>query len=223
MFEILEKIISLPKSLYVSFMLFPFKDAIKLPVLCRYNVKIISLKGRAKNSSNVKSKVLSIGFGSVGIFDKRYQRTILQIDGCLNIKGKTVIGHGSRISVAKGGCLTFGRNFINTAMMTCVCNDEIVFGDNVLVSWDVLVMDTDWHEIINLTTKQVCPISKKIFIDDNVWICARVVVLKGCCIAKGCIVGANSVVGKSFDEPNSLIAGNPAVKKKNGVTRYENV
>ena len=45
--DLFEKIISLPKSIYVSFKLFPLQQALKIPVLCRYNVKCKSLKGNA--------------------------------------------------------------------------------------------------------------------------------------------------------------------------------
>ena len=40
-----ERLLSVPKSLYVSFRLFPLREAVKMPVLCRYNVKCLSLKG----------------------------------------------------------------------------------------------------------------------------------------------------------------------------------
>ena len=43
--EIIERLLSIPKSLYVSYRLFPIKDAIKLPVLVRYNCSLLSLQG----------------------------------------------------------------------------------------------------------------------------------------------------------------------------------
>ena len=46
--KLLEKILSVPKSLWVSLHLLPLKDAIKLPVFVRYNTKILSLKGNVK-------------------------------------------------------------------------------------------------------------------------------------------------------------------------------
>jgi maltose O-acetyltransferase len=50
---------------------------------------------------------------------------------------------------------------------------------------------------------------EKIVIEDDVWIGARVIVLKGVHIGKGAILGAGSVVTK--DVPSySIVAGNPA-------------
>lgn len=48
MLNFIEKFLSLPKSLYVSFRLFPFNEAIKCPCLVRYNTKLISLDGTIK-------------------------------------------------------------------------------------------------------------------------------------------------------------------------------
>lgn len=47
----IEKILSIPKSFWVSVHFFSFKDAIKLPVLVRYNTKIQSLTGNIKVNS----------------------------------------------------------------------------------------------------------------------------------------------------------------------------
>ena len=47
----LEKILSIPKSFWVSLHFFSFKDAIRLPVLVRYNAKIQSLKGTVRLAS----------------------------------------------------------------------------------------------------------------------------------------------------------------------------
>ena len=42
----IEKILSIPKSFWVSLHFFPLKDALKLPVLVRYNTSLMSLKGK---------------------------------------------------------------------------------------------------------------------------------------------------------------------------------
>lgn len=42
----LEKILSIPKSLWFCLHYFTIKDAIKLPVIVRYNTKLNVLKGR---------------------------------------------------------------------------------------------------------------------------------------------------------------------------------
>lgn len=46
-------------------------------------------------------------------------------------------------------------------------------------------------------------------IEDDVWIGARAVILRGVCVGRGSVVGAASVVTKSVP-PYSIVAGNPA-------------
>lgn len=163
--------------------------------------------------------MLKIGFGGVGIFDKRYERSMMQIDGDIVLQGRQFnIGHGSRICVCKGGELVLGDNFCNTAMMTIVCKKRITFGENVLTSWNTLVMDTDWHEVADLNSGKTKPKTKGITIGNNVWLGTRSVILKGSVLPDGCIVGANAVVTKAFNNENTLIAGNPARECRSGVT-----
>lgn len=55
-----------------------------------------------------------------------------------------------------------------------------------------------------------------IYIGDNVWMGANVIVLPNVKIANNCIIGAGAVVTKSFLESDCIIAGNPAsvIKKR---------
>lgn len=216
----IDKILSIPKSFWVSLHFFTLRDALKLPILVRYNTKIQSLRGEIKVLGGVNQGMLSIGFGSVGLYDKRYQRSVLQLDGNIKLYGnsKVSLGHGSRISVGKNGCVTFGKNFINTAHMNICCVDSIVFGDDVVTSWETLVMDTDWHSVRNTKNNEVGCCTKPIVIGSGVWLCTKSMVLKGSNIPNGCIVGANSLVVGCFNEENCLIAGNPGQVRKKHVT-----
>jgi len=162
--------------------------------------------------------MLQIGFGRVGVFDKRYERTMIEINGIVLLKGKVTMGHGSRVCVTDNAELHIGRDFCNTAMGTIICAKKITIGDNVLTSWNTLIMDTDWHNVIDLNTGCQQPKSKEIHIGNNVWLGTRSVILKGSTIPDGCIVGANAVVTKAFTNENTLIAGNPAKERKQGVT-----
>ena len=162
---------------------------------------------------------MSIGFGDVGLYDKRYDRSVVEICGTVIVNGKVSLGTGSVLSVSSKGTVTFGNNFCNTANIQIVCDDHITFGDDVLVSWNTLIMDTDFHKIKNLTTDEVYAETCPIDIGDNVWIGCRTVVLKGSRIPNGCILGANSVCAKSYEAENCIIAGNPAEIRKTGVTR----
>lgn len=49
--HLIEKIQSLPKSLYVCMRFFPLLQALRIPILVRYNTKLKSLSGSVKFNS----------------------------------------------------------------------------------------------------------------------------------------------------------------------------
>lgn len=220
--EILEKVFSMPKSLYISLHYFPFFQAIHLPIVVRYNTKIRNMSGKVLLNNNLPFKWggVKLGFGSVGIFDKSYERSIWEVAGTIQIHGNVKLGPGSRVSVGSNGILILGDNVVNSAKMTIICTNRIAIGANVTTSWDTLVMDTDFHHVLNLDTNTVHPKEKPIEIGDNVWLGARCMVLKGSAIPKNCVIGAMALVNNSFSEPNCLLAGNPAKIKKHNITMY---
>ena len=215
-----EKLFSLPKSLYVSMKLFPIHQAFRIPILVRFNTKLTCLTGNVKiKSGGARTAMLTIGFGQVGIIDKKFERSSVQIGGTLILNGKVNFGTGSKLCVTKNGLLTIGANFVNTAKTTIICDNKIRIGDNVLVSWDTLIMDTDWHSVTNTETNETYPCVGEIAIGNNVWLGCRAVVLKNSVVPDGCVVAANTLVNKAFCQENTLLAGNPAREKKQNITR----
>lgn len=216
---IVEKILSIPKSLYVCLRLLPFSQAIKLPIHVRYNASILSTKGYVEFKKKVHSGMLNIGFEKIGIFDKKFQRAILQIDGHILIEGeKNNFGQGAKLCILENGKLILGNNINNTGQMQLICNKRIQICDNALISWDTLIMDTDFHEVIDLTTNHHSDMDGEIYISEGVWIGARSTILKNSFIPKGCIVAANACCNKKYKEEYCLLAGTPATIKKRNIT-----
>ena len=153
--------------------------------------------------------MIRIGFGDVGIFDRIFSRTIIQLDGKIIFYGDTSIGHGSKISVGENGILEMGENFTITAETSIVCHKKIKFGNNVLISWENLFMDTDFHKIKNKEKNNIINEPKEIYIGNNVWIGCRNIILKGSEISNNCVIGSDSLINKKFNRDNVLIAGNP--------------
>ena len=213
-------LISTPKTLYFNFKYFKFKQAIKLPVFVAYNVWLKKTEGVLKiKDHELKRGMIRVGFGEVGIFDKRKSRTIWEHEknGEIVFGGKANIGHGSKISVSKNSKLMLGSNFTITAESSIVCQKKIIFGKDCLLSWDILVMDSDFHKIKDAENHHINE-SKEIIIGERVWISCRSLILKGSIISNDTIIGANSFVNKKFSEENTLIVGNPAEVRKKNVT-----
>lgn len=201
-------ILGLAKTIYINFKYFKFKDAIKLPILLSNKVKINSLNGKIIINNKVKTGMIKIGFGNIGLFDRNKSRTILEIKGKVIFEGNASIGHGSKIIVGKCGEVTFGDKFIIMAESSIVCFKNIEFGDGCLISWENLIMDTDFHKIYK--DNKIINKDEKIIIGNNVWIGCRCTILKGSKVFDNSVIAANSVVTKKFNENNIIIGGNPA-------------
>jgi glycosyltransferase involved in cell wall biosynthesis/carbonic anhydrase/acetyltransferase-like protein (isoleucine patch superfamily) len=129
--------------------------------------------------------------------------------------GEITIGNRSSIG---GGC-----KFI------CTQEGGIHIGNNVMLSWDCTVMDSDSHSLnpelrasdaydwkagvdanrigVYKDWSQVA--SAPIHIEDNVWVGFESAILKGVHIGKGAIIGARSMVTRNV-APFCIYAGTPA-------------
>lgn len=117
--------------------------------------------------------------------------------GEISIGSNTYIGLGSRVWSAK----------------------RISIGNNVMIAHNVNIFDNNIHSIDPLIRKEEYLFhyendgsilkEQETIIEDNVWLGANVIVLKGVKIGKNSIVGSGSVVTKNI-QPNCIVAGNPA-------------
>lgn len=143
---------------------------------------------------------------------------VIENDGCVVFNGRCVLGAGTKMSVH--GTLSFGDNFVSTAEMKLACAESISFGSNVLVGWDCLFTDSNFHLLSTSDNNLVGTKTSPIKIGAAVWFGLKNICLPGTCIPSKCVVAANSLVKSSYNiPPYSFLAGVPAEVKKNGVWR----
>ncbi len=205
------------KTIFFNFKYLPIKQAIKLPILISRKVYLREVSGKILIIGPIRPGLIQLGYGNIGIFDNKKSRSIWEVSGTVIFKGRANIGHGSKISVGKNGELILGENFIITAESSLVASKKIEFGNNCLLSWDILIMDTDSH-IIKDNTGSIINYPKQITIGDNVWIGCRCLILKGAQIPDNCVIGADSIVNRLLENRNSLYAGSPVKLMKESIT-----
>ncbi|MGE0600067.1 MAG: DapH/DapD/GlmU-related protein [Dehalococcoidia bacterium] len=111
---------------------------------------------------------------------------------------------GVRLEVAPCATLFIGKGTILNRDTVIVCHDSVEIGANCKISYQVIIMDSDEHQVPG-SPQMTAPIR----IEDDVWLGARVIVLKGVTIGAGAIVGAGSIVTKDLPQ-RSISAGQPA-------------
>jgi len=138
------------------------------------------------------------------------------------IGNKTVID-GELLVFNYGGEIIIGDNTYIGEHSRIWSGDSIKIGNNVLISYNVNIIDTNSHEIdyqeraigyINLlkyghSKNKGNIITSPIVTEDYVWINFNSIILKGVTIGKGAIIAAGSIVTKDV-EPFTMVAGSPA-------------
>jgi acetyltransferase-like isoleucine patch superfamily enzyme len=217
----LKVLLSLPKTLILNFLVFPFKTAIRFPVLIGYDVKISRIyKNCITINSDISPFMIKInivnGSDAINVANKRNGYLTVGKNGKLIFNGKANFSSGNSMEIY--GTLIFGKNFSCNKNTFISCNKKIVIGDNNLFGWNVNIRDSDGHLVYNLNEKpDKSNIFEDVLIGNHVWLGANVDILKGVTIPDDCVVGYNSCVTKKFDEPNCLLAGYPAKKIKNSI------
>jgi acetyltransferase-like isoleucine patch superfamily enzyme len=129
---------------------------------------------------------------------------------------------GTMFDVGPDGRVTIGEYaLVHGARI--ICDSEIIIGDYVLISWNVVLMDTYRVPLETQERRQELELvaareprlacaevpARPIRIERNVWIGFDACVLPGVTIGEGSVVGAKSVVTENVP-PFTIIAGNPA-------------
>lgn len=129
---------------------------------------------------------------------------------------------GTMFDVGPRGRVTIGA-FTLVHGARIICDEAIAIGDYVLISWNVVLMDTyrvnvdpaarreEVRQVPHRTPRGFAgegP-ARPVTIGPNVWIGFDACVLPGVTIGEGAIIGARSVVAADV-EPFTIVAGNPA-------------
>jgi acetyltransferase-like isoleucine patch superfamily enzyme len=178
--------------------------------------KILKKEEEQKNTNNLN--LVTIGKDS-----KFYAETIIYnfnkeniiIGSNSHIRGELLIQHN------KGKIKVGDYCFIGPSSKIWSAK-SILIGDNVFISHNVNIMDTNSHEIdanirlesfkkslndeVDIDYSQISV--KEVIIEKNAWIGFNAIILRGVTIGEGAIVSAGTIVTKSIP-PYTLVGGSP--------------
>jgi len=148
--------------------------------------------------------MIQLGRNMVSIYPN--SGIMLELRGRIIFKGRCSIGNNSYISTSEKSEVIFGDDFISSTTLRLVCYDKIEFGDRVLVGWDCMFTDTDFHKITRedgTESKGYGPIT----IGDDTWIANGCRFLKNTTLPNKIVVAACSVVSGNINAPEKSIIG----------------
>ncbi len=129
---------------------------------------------------------------------------------------------GVHFAVGHAGHIWIG-NYCYFTNAVLLCEQELRFGNYVVIGWNTTIADTDFHPLSpaqRIADAIACsPLGKNhrrpeiackpVVIEDDVWIGPNATILKGVTIGAGSWVEAGSLVTRDVP-PNSRVLGNPA-------------
>lgn len=113
------------------------------------------------------------------------------------------------VYVEPGAALTIGNN-VGMSSTRLWIHESVRIGNNVKIGGCVLITDTDAHPMDYVVRRSSNEGTKSapVVIEDDVWVGAHCIILKGVTIGARSIIGAGSVVTKSIPA-DCVAAGNP--------------
>lgn len=203
----------IPKTVYFNFKYLPLRDALKFPILISHRVALRRMRGRVHIDQATLGRV-KIGFRSNNIVDEGVDLAVWDVTGTVDFGGRIEIGPAMKLLVS--GHLSLGDNFWASGRSLISCTHRIEFGADNLLSWDVTVIDHDFHPVSDTRTGEVLNEPKPVSVGEHVWVGARATILRGSVVGDGTVVASNSVLNRAYEGENQVIGGNPGrVLRKN--------
>lgn len=199
------------KTYYFNLKKFPFKIAMKLPVFIYGNYKLTNISGDIKIDAPIKRAMIGIGHPFEAQTRSRGVGEIV-IAGTVIFKGYFHFGKDVYFHVGAGAHCEVGNFSCLGSQTLFICKEKIILGDYVRIAYETQLLDSIFHQLIDLTTDTKKPITAPIHIGNYNWIGNRSTIMKGTITPDHCIIGSNSLCNKDYSNlgKHILIGGIPA-------------
>lgn len=192
--------ISIPKYIYYNYLC---KNIIRID-----GSKVIPHKGTVINLDNnakiyLKGNDLEIGYNKLK--GSKSETHIRMNSGAIwRCDNGATLFYDTVIEIKENAVFSTGYFSANGGSVIIV-DKEVVFGDDVMIGRNVIIYDSDFHQLRNKENMPVNP-PKSVIIGDHVWLTSNITVLKGVKIGKNSLVTAQTVINKDVPE-QCIIAG----------------
>ncbi len=124
--------------------------------------------------------------------------------GCFEVNGKCKFAANNTIEINYDSTLKVGKFDANYGT-TIICGNRIEIGNDVGFGRNVMIYDNNFHTTgLNKNVRL-----KPLIIEDHVWLCTGVTIVKGVKIERGAVCSINSTITRNIKSKN-MVAGNPA-------------
>ncbi len=121
------------------------------------------------------------------------------------ILGKHVsLNHNARLGVTENACMEIGSFTSVGDNNVIVAREKISIGNNVMIGPNVCIYDHNHIFKEDGIMRELGYETAPVTIEDNVWLAAGVIVLKGVTIGEGSVIAAGTLVNKDIPR-NSVV------------------
>ncbi len=207
------------KTFIVNFKCLPISQARHLPIHI-YSDTIVSSYGHIVINAD------EITFGMVKIGRRNFfngYKTYFVNSGTIGFCGRALIEHGSTIN-NMGGYLKFGQDVMIGEVCKLLCMKQITVGQSSQIAFGTVIMDTDFHTVVDTNEKKVRRSVSAIKIGAFNWFGNNCHIMKGTVTPDFAIATAKSLLNKDYSQypMYSVFGGTPAKRLAEGKRRVFN-
>jgi len=208
------------KTLYINFKMLPYYQAKKLPIIIYGRVKISALSGSITINSNINTGMIGLGqkYENIKVSSRIAQ---LCIEGDVIFNGYAQFGLDYFLYIGPKSKLEMGNMSSLGLRGKIFCSNSIKLGEFARVGYESQIIDSSFHEMKDLSTKQVYPISSPIEIGNYNYIGGRVTIMKSTKTANYTTIASNSLLTKDYSQfgENCMFGGFPSKLLRTNISR----
>lgn len=208
------------KTLIINFKCLPFSQAKHLPIYI-YSDTIISSYGHIViNAAEVAPGMIKIGRRNFFKGHKTYfvNAGTIEFDGRFMAEGGTCINN-------MGGYVKLGADARICEICKLLCMKRVEIGASTQIAFGAIIMDTDFHYLVDIKKKLVRTPEATIHIGAYCWFGNSCSIMKGTVMPDYSIVAGKSLCNKDYSQSPlyPVFAGSPAKCVADGKRRVYNV